>query len=99
MADERERRIRERAYQLWEQDGRPHGRHDNHWHQASQEVGDDLFDQQGATEGQDRPGALDGGLLPQGALVAPGGPAGSGLAGLGMIDETDEDGQARQQQP
>ncbi|MDF2797923.1 MAG: hypothetical protein K0R85_667 [Devosia sp.] len=30
-------RTRERAYQLWEQEGRPEGRHEDHWHQASQE--------------------------------------------------------------
>jgi Protein of unknown function (DUF2934) len=98
MADDREDRIRERAYRLWEREGRPQGRHETHWHQASQEVGDELFRQQGATDSQDRRGALDGGLLPQGGLVAPGGPAGSGLAGLGVTDEPAEDGQVRQQQ-
>lgn len=30
----REQRIRERAYQLWEQDGRPHGRDWDHWERA-----------------------------------------------------------------
>jgi len=32
------RRIRERAYQLWEQEGRPQGRHLDHWLQAEHEV-------------------------------------------------------------
>ena len=98
MADDREDRVRERAYRLWEQEGRPHGRADQHWHQASQEVGDELFQQQGATDGQDRRGALDGGLLPQGGLVAGGGPSGSGLAGLGVTDEPAEGEPVRQQQ-
>jgi hypothetical protein len=31
---ERNRRIRERAYQLWEADGRPEGRADTYWHRA-----------------------------------------------------------------
>ncbi|EYD78083.1 Acyl-CoA dehydrogenase [Rubellimicrobium mesophilum DSM 19309] len=97
MADDREERIRERAYRLWEQEGRPHGRHEDHWHQASQEVGDELFEQQGATDSDERRGALDGGLLPQDALVAPGGPAGSGLAGLGMMEEPEEERAHRQQ--
>ena len=101
MADEREDRVRQRAYRLWEQAGRPHGRHEDHWHQASQEVGDELFGQQGDSDNQDRRGALDGGLLPQGGLVAPGGPAGAGVGGLGVTDEPAEDieeGQSRQQQ-
>lgn len=34
---EAERKIverRERAYAIWEQEGRPEGRHDEHWHRA-----------------------------------------------------------------
>lgn len=30
----REQRIRERAYHLWEADGRPHGRHEEYWERA-----------------------------------------------------------------
>ena len=33
-----DRRIRERAYALWERDGRPEGRHIEHWQQAAREV-------------------------------------------------------------
>ena len=84
MTEDREQRIRERAHALWEQEGRPHGRQEEHWRQASQEVGDEMFEQPGAGENQERPGSLDGGLLPAGGLVAAGGPAGLGLAGLGM---------------
>ncbi|WP_081718334.1 DUF2934 domain-containing protein [Lutibaculum baratangense] len=36
--DERERRIRERAHALWEEEGRPEGRHDAHWERARQEI-------------------------------------------------------------
>ncbi|WP_082530149.1 DUF2934 domain-containing protein [Rhizobium sp. Root1203] len=43
-------RIRKRAYELWEQEGSPAGRHDDHWLQAEREIshggdvieGDDL---------------------------------------------------------
>jgi hypothetical protein len=31
---DQESRIRERAYHLWEQDGRPHGRADEYWERA-----------------------------------------------------------------
>jgi hypothetical protein len=31
-------KVRERAYQLWEDEGRPHGRHDEHWFQAERDL-------------------------------------------------------------
>ena len=31
-------RIRQRAYELWEQEGRPEGRQDEHWARASREI-------------------------------------------------------------
>ena len=31
-------RIRDRAYELWESEGRPDGRHDEHWHRARREL-------------------------------------------------------------
>lgn len=31
-------RIRDRAYELWEKEGRPDGRHDEHWHQARRDL-------------------------------------------------------------
>ena len=33
-------KIRERAYELWEREGRPEGRHDDHWHQAVKDLQD-----------------------------------------------------------
>lgn len=36
MADS-ENWIKQRAYELWEADGRPHGKHDEHWQQAAAE--------------------------------------------------------------
>jgi hypothetical protein len=35
----RERHIRERAYHLWEADGRPHGRHEEYWERARELIG------------------------------------------------------------
>jgi hypothetical protein len=31
-------RIRTRAYQIWEQEGRPHGRDREHWHEAERQL-------------------------------------------------------------
>ena len=39
MSEQREQVIRERAYALWEQDGRPEGRSLAHWSQAETEIG------------------------------------------------------------
>jgi hypothetical protein len=33
-----EQRVRERAYEIWEQTGRPEGKADEHWSQAEAEV-------------------------------------------------------------
>lgn len=33
-----EQKIRERAYQIWEQEGRVHGRDEQHWHMAKLEL-------------------------------------------------------------
>jgi hypothetical protein len=40
MADDLEQRIRERAYELWENEGCPEGRGDEHWQQACAEYRD-----------------------------------------------------------
>ncbi len=54
--DDREERIRARAHQIWEEEGRPEGRHHEHWRQACEEIdggsgqcraGDDRPDQAG----------------------------------------------------
>ncbi len=36
--DDKEERIRRRAYEIWERDGRPDGEHERHWHQAEKEL-------------------------------------------------------------
>jgi hypothetical protein len=33
-----EARVRERAYRLWEQEGRPEGQERAHWHEAERQV-------------------------------------------------------------
>lgn len=38
MENDRENRIRKRAYELWEAAGKPEGRHDEHWEQAAREI-------------------------------------------------------------
>jgi len=38
MTDDREDRIRKRAYELWQQEGAPEGKPDDHWLQAEREI-------------------------------------------------------------
>jgi len=38
---DREQRIRERAYELWEADGAPEGKADTYWHRARELVEDE----------------------------------------------------------
>ena len=37
-AKKTDERVRVRAYHLWEQDGRPHGRNDEYWTRALAEI-------------------------------------------------------------
>lgn len=34
----KEERIRRRAYEIWEREGRPDGEHERHWQQAEKEL-------------------------------------------------------------
>lgn len=38
MTEPRDEAILNRAYKIWEQNGRPEGREDDFWHQAQQEL-------------------------------------------------------------
>lgn len=38
MDRDREQKIRDRAHAIWEREGRPHGRHNDHWRLASDEI-------------------------------------------------------------
>jgi hypothetical protein len=44
MNDEELEAARFRAYQIWDREGRPHGRHEEHWLQALKELGLDKPD-------------------------------------------------------
>jgi hypothetical protein len=47
-----EDQVRQRAYQLWEQEGRPEGRQDEFWYRARQEI-------QGAEDGSEPDDVVD----------------------------------------
>lgn len=42
MADIDDERVRQRAHEIWESEGRPEGRHDEHWRRARAELEQEL---------------------------------------------------------
>ncbi len=38
MRSDRQKRIEQRAHDIWVAEGRPHGKHDEHWHRAEREI-------------------------------------------------------------
>jgi hypothetical protein len=79
MDQDRERRIRERAHAILEGEGRPEGRHEEHWRMAHDEVGrdDGASSAPGAGPGEAPSGAGDGGIasgLQPGGMIPGGGP-------------------------
>ncbi|MEI9421383.1 DUF2934 domain-containing protein [Mesorhizobium sp. Cs1299R1N1] len=38
MSDDRDDKIRTRAYEIWQREGGAHGDHDRHWRQAEMEI-------------------------------------------------------------
>jgi hypothetical protein len=54
---DREQKIRDRAYEIWVQEGRPEGREGEHWSQAARELG---YDDAPAQDGNELPRIGDG---------------------------------------
>ncbi len=58
MIDNREERIKQRAHELWEREGSPHGRDQDHWRKAAAQI-----DEEDAIDNEVAPGtAAAGGL-------------------------------------
>lgn len=39
MSDDREEQLRSRAYQIWQSEGEPSGREEEHWQEAARQLG------------------------------------------------------------
>jgi hypothetical protein len=77
-----EDRIRERAHQIWEGEGRPEGRHAEHWEQARREIEAERLG--GAADPEDSPTLTapdHGGATPGEAAAAAASPTGQGSKG------------------
>ena len=82
MSPEQEDRIKQRAYEIWEREGCPHGRGDVHWSMAVQEIRaedgwvDDAADSAGPTDDLSRQlGSAEAALAPEGVVPTPEEPA------------------------
>lgn len=59
MSDQDQDRIRERAYALWEEEGRQAGRALDHWIQASKELKENCIGMIGVPQSSDVPEAFE----------------------------------------
>jgi len=55
---DKEAAIRQKAYELWEKAGRPHGRDEEHWHQAAAEIGKTVAEKSAAAPTPTPPGLM-----------------------------------------
>lgn len=76
-------RIRERAHQIWENEGRPDGREMQHWEQASREI-DAESTGQGVDTGKVLPPGSGAGSQGLASGLQPGGSIPSGGPGTGV---------------
>jgi hypothetical protein len=79
---DRENRIKRRAHEIWEREGRPHGRDAEHWRQAEREI--DAAASAVATEAAAVPGKAPprtGGARQPGGTAGKPGKAPAGSAG------------------
>jgi hypothetical protein len=52
---DREDRIRQRAHEIWEREGRPEGQAESHWHRAAQDLDREQADLQPGRPGTAKP--------------------------------------------
>jgi hypothetical protein len=82
--DDREERIRSRAYELWEREGRPDGRQAEHWRQATAEVDAEERERAGGSGATGAPPSGVSSSLQQSGTAPGGGPGASqGSVGTG----------------
>ncbi|RUV70509.1 DUF2934 domain-containing protein [Mesorhizobium sp. M5C.F.Cr.IN.023.01.1.1] len=78
--DDRIERIRQRAHEIWEREGRPDGREQEHWERATKEI--DVEDGQSSENAQN----------PDAASTATGSPSAEQVTGAGpQIAERSKD--------
>jgi hypothetical protein len=72
-----EQKIRQRAHEIWESEGRPEGRHEHHWQKASDEHASQTNGADAGRKNASETTPLASSLQP-GGTIPNGGPAGAG---------------------
>jgi hypothetical protein len=87
MTSNRNERIRIRAHEIWEREGRPEGRQAEHWEQAEREIesetGGEQQDGSSGLSAVSESGGLSSTLQPGGTIPGGGPGAGQGSIGTG----------------
>jgi hypothetical protein len=82
---DREEHIRRRAYEIWEREGRPDGRHLDHWHLAASQIEEEEGGTAAAQSAAPTAG-ISSSLQPSG--TAPGGGPGASQGSIGSGGDT-----------
>lgn len=91
MNQPRDREIERRAYEIWERNGRPEGREEEHWRQAEQELADERGGDEPPLPEHYAPGEAGGPGEPEAGTDLPEALA---QAGEGVPDEREAGGSA-----
>lgn len=57
MANDRSEALKQKAYEIWEREGRPEGMHDEHWAQAQRELDGEVAEKPKAARSRKKPAA------------------------------------------
>ncbi len=86
MTNDRDDQIRRRAYEIWQSEGQPHGRDEEHWRTACEEIGGEArASGTGAAQAASR---QDSYLDPARDSVVPGPTSKAAAARSGALSET-----------
>lgn len=90
---QRDKSIRERAYEIWESEGRPEGREAQHWEQARSELASltGAGDEVGTPKAPSKTGAKPRAATKSPAAAKTGAKAGSKSGGKGGVSAVDRD--------
>ena len=83
MDSDKEEKIRRRAYEIWEAEGKPEGREQEHWERAAREIEQETSETGGGSTEPPEEAGLSSGLQPGGTLPGASPANGEGSIGTG----------------
>jgi hypothetical protein len=94
-----ERLIRERAYEIWESEGRPQGRSDDHWKQARAEFSEASAEATQPAKGRKPGGSGEARTMGRGRSAATTGAQSTGRASTGRATASKSATSSRRKKP